>query len=132
MYEKIVEVLSFLGALRDYSAIDRLGNAIDEISFYEAVRDAIRAYYARCGVNGEECVDIGDGERKIRCPSIAAEDLENDVNQISRTLGSQDKLRIIKLSRELAMKSYAKIHYHLTRICEPSQQGGSQAGPGGE
>ncbi len=40
----LVEVLGFLGALKNYSYIDRLGNAVDEVTVEEALRDAIRAY----------------------------------------------------------------------------------------
>lgn len=102
MYENIVKVLAFLGAMKDYSAIDRLGNAIDEVSFYEAIRDAIRAYnsYCREGVSKQE----------VPCPKdIDHQKLDEEINQISRILGSQDKLKVIQLSRELAVKSYAKI-----------------------
>lgn len=109
MYENIVKILAFLGAKRDYSAIDRLGNAIDEISFYEAIRDAIRAYNSYCKESGSGQQIQGESDQEIPCPQIDAQNLINEIDKINSVLAAQDKLKIIKLSRELAVKSYAKI-----------------------
>jgi len=109
MYEQIIEVLSFLGSTGDYSYLDRLGNAIDEISILEALRDAIRAYYTNC-LDKRACIEY-DRESKIGvlCPEFKPEDLEQVVSQITAKLGKASRVEIIKLSRELALKAYAKI-----------------------
>jgi len=109
MYEHIIEVLSFLGATGDYSYLDRLGNAIDEISVLEALRDAIRAYYTNC-LGERACVEY-DRESKlgVLCPEFKPEELEQAVSQIAVKLSKASRVEIIKLSRELALKAYAKI-----------------------
>jgi len=109
MYEQIIEVLSFLGSTGDYSYLDRLGNAIDEISILEALRDAIRAYYTNC-LDKRACMEY-DRESRIGvlCPELKPEDLEQVVSQITAKLGKASRVEIIKLSRELALKAYAKI-----------------------
>lgn len=115
MFENIVEMLSFLGALREYNTIDRIGNAIDESSIYSAIKDALRAFHSYC--RDRKCVELDD--KKIRCPSIEAEELDRDVEQLFKVLiaNRDNKREIIKLAGELAARSYAKINKHLSTTC---------------
>ncbi|MEZ0394292.1 MAG: hypothetical protein ABWK00_04530 [Desulfurococcaceae archaeon] len=119
MYEQIVQVLAFLGAQRDYSYIDRIGNAIDETTIMESVRDSLRAYYALCSEAGK-CIDVGKG-RGIRCPELKKEDLERAVNSLAAMVGRGSRVDIIRLSREIAMKAYAAIPRFLSEefACKP-------------
>ncbi len=109
MYEHVIEVLSFLGATGDYSYLDRLGNAIDEISVLEALRDAIRAYYTNC-LRERVCIEY-DRENKlgVLCPEFKSEELEQVISHITAKISKASRVEIIKLSRELALKAYAKI-----------------------
>jgi len=109
--EVLIEILSFLGALNDYSYLDRLGNAIDEVSILEALRDAIRAFYTNCSKE-KVCVEY-DRERKLGviCPEVKPEELSATISQIADRVskGKIGRVEMIRLSRELALKAYAKI-----------------------
>lgn len=104
---QVVEILAFLGAQKDYSYIDRLGNALDEISIMEAIRDAIRAYYALCR-EGPGSVDLGGG-KIVKCPQVSDADLEKAVNTLASMLQNRPRTEIVKLARELSMRAYARI-----------------------
>jgi len=109
--EVVIEVLSFLGALGDYSYLDRLGNAIDEVSVLEALRDAIRAYHTNC-LEGKVCVEY-DREKKlgVLCPDIKPEELASAVSQLADRISRAEIRRVdlIRMSREIALKAYARI-----------------------
>lgn len=107
--EEIVEVLAFLGALGDYGYIDRLGNAIDEITFMEAVRDSIRAFYTNC-LEEKRCIEY-DREKKLGalCPDLKPEKLEEVVSGVLRSVEKASRVELIRLSRKIALEAYAKI-----------------------
>jgi CRISPR-associated protein Csa5 len=107
MFEQILDLLSFLGVLGDYSYIDRLGNAIDEVTILESLRDAIRAYYTNC-LREKKCIEYSENVG-VLCPDISSEELEKAVSVISAKLATINRVEIIKLSRELALKAYARI-----------------------
>jgi len=107
MFEQILDLLSFLGALGDYSYIDRLGNAIDEITVLESLRDAIRAYYTNC-LKDRRCIEYSKNVG-VLCPEISSEDLEKTISVISAKLATTSRVEIIRLSRELSLKAYARI-----------------------
>jgi len=109
MLEALIEVLSFLGATGDYSYLDRLGNAIDEVSILEAIRDAIRAYYTNC-LEKRECIEYNRKQKLgVLCPELKFEELERAISFITTKLSKSTRVEIIKLSRELALKAYSKI-----------------------
>lgn len=107
--EDITNLLAFLGALGDYSYIDRIGNAIDEVTLTESLRDAIRAFYTNC-LQERKCVEY-DREQKlgVLCPEISPGKLNEVIAWISSHISKATRVEIIKLSREIALKSYAKI-----------------------
>lgn len=107
VFEPIIQVLAFLGVQKDYSYIDRLGNALDEVSILESVRDALRAYHATCGEK-EECIEVREGVG-IKCPNINWEELEKSINALAAMLSTKSRPEIVRLSRELATKAYATI-----------------------
>ncbi|MGC8987947.1 hypothetical protein [Infirmifilum sp.] len=109
MYSEIIEILAFLGAVGDYSYIDRIGNAIDEVTLMESVRDAIRAYYTNC-LEEAKCV-VYDKEKNlgVQCPSIDRDSIEKAVSAMLDKLSKSTRVEMIKLSREIALKAYAKI-----------------------
>lgn len=116
---EIVEILAFLAAQKDYSYIDRLGNALDEISIMESIRDAIRAYYALCR-ESSGCIDIGGG-KGVKCPQISDASLEKAVNTLSVMLANKPRTDVVKLARELSLKAYARMPSVLSEenLCKP-------------
>ncbi|MEM1617381.1 hypothetical protein [Desulfurococcus sp.] len=106
---EIVDILAFLGAVGDYGYIDRLGNAIDEVTFMEAVRDSIRAYYTNC-LGEKKCVEY-DREKKagVLCPDLKPGQLEKIISSILDTISKASRVDVIKLSRKIALEAYAKI-----------------------
>lgn len=121
MLEGIVDILGFLGAQKNYSYIDRLGNSLDEISVMEAVMDALRIYHALCRNKGE-CIEIGKGVG-IKCPEIDLNNLESSVDFLRRALASRSRIEVIKLSREIAMRAYARVSYMLREENKCTPQG---------
>jgi len=104
-----VEILSFLGAIEEYSYIDRIGNAIDEISVLEALKDAVRAYYTNC-MKEKKCVEYNrELKLGVYCPDVKPEELDQIISSISARVGKVSRIELIKLSRELALKAYARI-----------------------
>jgi len=121
MYNEIVDLLSFLGALGDYSYIDRLGNAIDEVSVLEALRDAIRAYYTNC-LGEDKCKEYEKG-KGVLCPDIKPEELEKRVSQLIDNISKASRVELIKLSRDLALRAYARIADMRSKYaCEPKSR----------
>ncbi|AFK51442.1 hypothetical protein TCELL_1019 [Thermogladius calderae 1633] len=124
MYPEIIEILAFLGAIGDYSYIDRIGNAVDEVTLMESVRDAIRAYYTNC-LGETKCV-IYDKEKNlgVYCPSIDAESIDKAVSVMLAKLGKSTRVEMIKLSREIALKAYAEIPVVRDKLkcSQPAQQ----------
>lgn len=122
--EEIVELLGFLGALGNYGYIDRVGNAIDEATLLEALRDAIRAYltFSECSNKENRCVGI-DEKTGILCPDLDPEKLEKSIN-IVENLVKKSKVNLIRVSREIATRAYASIPRIKANVCTP--RGGSQ------
>jgi CRISPR-associated protein Csa5 len=121
MLESLVDILGFLGGQKEYSYIDRLGNSLDEISIMEAVMDALRVYHTLCR-NGGKCVKI-DESVGIRCPEVDLNNLESSVDFLRRILASKSRIEVIKLSREIAMRAYARISYMLSEENRCTPQG---------
>jgi len=118
LLDEFVKLLGFLGALRDYSYIDRVGNAIDEVTLLEALKDAVRAYFTNCIDQKDACIqyDAGVG---VKCPEIQPEDLERAV---AIAIGESKKSRIdlSRFSRSMALKAYAAIpRIRLELSCTP-------------
>jgi len=102
---KIVEILGFLGAMRDYSYIDRLSTALDETSVYETLKDAIRAYLSLC----HEEKEVEYKNKVYICPDVAGDELEKEVSEVKKSVKGKTGAEIVKFSRELAMQAYATI-----------------------
>ena len=104
---KLVEILAFLGAMRDYSYIDRLATALNETSVYEALKDAVRAYLSLCPPDGSGWVEYKD--KRYECPKVAGDELEREVEDVLKAVKGRSGAEIVKYSRELAMRAYAAI-----------------------
>jgi len=109
-FDQIIEVLAFLGATRDYSYIDRLGNSVDEVSILEAVRDALRAYYTWCG-SPPKPGDIKEvsGGLKVKCPDVKLDELSKAVDVLANYIAGKSRVEQVKLARELSLRAYARI-----------------------
>jgi len=116
IFDPIVEILAFLGATRNYSYIDRLGNSIDEISILEAVRDALRAYYTWCGSPPQpgKIEELSDGT-KVRCPDVEEKSLNKAAEVLVGYLNGKSRIDRVKLARELSLKAYAKIPNYIIK-----------------
>ena len=104
--DNLIVILGFLGAMKNYSYIDRLSVALDETSVYEAFKDAIRTYLSLCSDKKE--VELGE-EEKILCPQINTEKLEAEVNELILNVKGKSGGEIVKITRELALQAYATI-----------------------
>ncbi len=97
MRDVLVEVLAFFAAQRNYGYIDRLGNALDEVTAYEALRDALRDYYSICVDRKQEC-----------CPDINPEDLENAIKYFISHLSGKGGDVIVRETRKIALEALAR------------------------
>lgn len=104
---KLVEILGFLGAMKDYSYIDRVSTALNETSVYEALKDAIRAYLSLCPPDKHCWAEYK--EKLYECPKVSGDELEKEIEVILKEMKGKSGGEIVKYSRELAMKAYAAI-----------------------
>lgn len=104
---KLIEILGFLGAMRDYSYIDRLSGALDETGIYEALNDAIRAYLSLCQL-GRKCW-VEHKDKLYECPETSRDELEKNVETVLREIEGKSGAEIVRYSRQLAMRAYATI-----------------------
>lgn len=104
---EVIHMLAFLGALRNYSYIDRIGNAIDEVTVEEALKDAIRAYISQCIESRQECIEIEENIG-LKCPELSSENLERSIGIIVNEM-KKSKAELLKTSRTIALEAYASI-----------------------
>lgn len=116
--KEVVQLLGFLGALRSYGFIDRVGNAVDEATVLEALRDAVRAYLTLCLERRERrCVEVEKGV-EIKCPDLNPEELEKSIGVVGSVI-RRSKVDLIKVSREIALRAYASIPKMIENRCTP-------------
>lgn len=111
--KEIVKLLGFLAATGDYSYVDKIGNAIDEVTLLDALKDALRAYQTYCAGRKEVCIEYGEGSG-ISCPELEPDAVERAISEITAlaskvSRGEASRIELSRLSRELALRAYAII-----------------------
>ncbi|MEM0340423.1 MAG: hypothetical protein QXV55_04300 [Acidilobaceae archaeon] len=108
----LVKILAFFAAQRNYGYIDRIGNALDEITVYEAIKDAVRDYHSLCTDKPAQErvveVKIGGTTFKLRCPNIEPEDIEKSVISFKKRIEGKSSADIVKETRNLYIEVMAK------------------------
>ena len=118
---KIIEVLGFLGAMRDFGYIDRLATALNEVSVYESLNDALRAYLSLCFEK-----DSIEYKNKIyMCPKVSEDDLLKEIEFIKGSITGRSGAEIVRFSRELALRAYATIP--TIKVVEKTQSSQTQS-----
>ena len=97
MRELLVELLAYFAAQRNYGYIDKLGNALDEITAYEALKDALRDYNSVCVDRRQEC-----------CPNIDPARLEMAVKNFIESISGKSGDVIVKETRKLSLEVLAR------------------------
>lgn len=93
----LIDVLAFFASQRNYGYIDRLGNALDEVTAYEALRDALRDYYSVCVDRKQEC-----------CPDVNPEDLEKAIKFFISYISGKGGDVIVRETRKIALEALAR------------------------
>lgn len=114
--DPLIEILAFYAATRNYSYIDRLANALDEVTAYEAVRDSLRDFYSQCIDREDKCVEVSEN-LKIICPDVDLGLLEKSVNEFLKRIGGKSGDIIVKETRELALAALARKPKIMERRC---------------
>lgn len=114
--EPVIEILAFYAATRNYSYIDRLANALDEVTAYEAVRDALRDFYSQCVDRREKCVEVSE-ELKVLCPEVDLGLLEKAVDELLRRIRGRSGDVIVRETREVALAALARKPKVMERRC---------------
>ncbi|MEM1830724.1 MAG: hypothetical protein QXY55_06165 [Candidatus Korarchaeota archaeon] len=108
----LVEMLAFFAAQRNYGYIDRIGGALDEITVYEAIKDALRDYYSLCvdKLDRDRIVEVKVGETtfKLRCPNLEPEDLENSINDFKKRIEGKQGVDLVRETRNLYIEVMAR------------------------
>jgi len=109
-FARLITVLSFFAALRNYGYVDRLGNSLDEVTALEAVKDAIRDYHSLCLDSKEKCVEtrVGGEEIKLKCPDVTAEELARDFNEFLKAIEGKPGSAIVKITRRISLEALAE------------------------
>jgi len=103
-YDLVVEMLGFLTATRDYSFVDRVGNALDNIVVMDAVKDALRAYLSLCVHSADKRVEVSEG-KYIQCPELDPEELDKQVNALLNEVRELKGGELVKIARDLATRA---------------------------
>jgi len=107
--DPIIDMLAFFAAMRNYSYVDVIGNALERTTVLEALGNAIRDFLATCVQATPEQRKKLEEEDKVRCPSISADELQKAIesfNKISYSL--EEKGELIRFLRELYVRSLAR------------------------
>lgn len=110
--DPLVDVLALYAATRNYGYVDRLGNALDKITAYEAIRDVLRDFYSQCVDRREKCVD------NIKCPEVSPEALEEAVNKFVEEIMDKSGDVIVEKTRELVLAALARKPKLMKNVCE--------------
>jgi len=102
-------VLAFFSAMKNYGYVDRLGNALNEITAVEALKDAIRDFHSTCLDSPDKCVEVKMGSEalKLKCPEIDVEELHKDLEEFITKLSGKSGDVIVKETRKLALRALA-------------------------
>ena len=101
----LVKVLAFFAALRNYGYVDRLGNALDPITAYEAIRDAIRDFDSACIASDKKVHEAQ--EFLVKCPEVTSEEVDAAVRFFERLTGFGSGAELVRVTREVAMEAMA-------------------------
>ncbi|MFN7106384.1 MAG: hypothetical protein ACK4M3_07380, partial [Pyrobaculum sp.] len=102
--DALVDVLAYFAAQKNYGYIDRIGNALDEMTIHEAIRDALRDYHSLC-------VD----RQQANCPNIDLGDVEKATNMIISELREKSGGEIVRVARQIAVKALARKYRHMPK-----------------
>lgn len=116
LLEPIVEVFAFYAATRNYGYIDRLANALDEVTAYEAVRDALRDFYSQCVDRQDKCIEVSES-LKILCPEVELGELERAVRDFLKRIEGKPGDAIVRETREIALLALGRKPRLLERRC---------------
>ena len=114
--EPLIEILAFFSAMRNYGYIDRLSNSLDEVTAYEALKDAMRDYLSQCVDRRDKCVEV-DRETKLLCPDVNPDDLREAVNTFMAKIKDQPGDVIVKETRRLALMALSRKVKAMERRC---------------
>lgn len=114
--DSVIDVLAFYAAVRNYGYVDRLANAIDEVTAYEALRDALRDFYSQCVDRRDKCVEVTQ-DLKILCPEIELGQLEKAVGEFLRRIRGKPGDVIVRETREIALAALARKPKLMERRC---------------
>ncbi|MEZ0346152.1 MAG: hypothetical protein ABWK01_06350 [Infirmifilum sp.] len=122
--EPLVEILAFFSALRNYGYVDRLGNALDEVTAMEAVKDVLRDFHSQCVDRPQKCVEISEGV-SIPCPDIKVEALEEAASTFVSLVRGKPSDEVVRVTREIALEALARKAKAASRTCEMEGGGGA-------
>jgi len=105
-YNLVVEMIGFLTATRDYSFVDRVGNALDNVIVIEAVRDALRTFISLCVHSVDKRVEVEEGQY-IPCPELNHEELERQVDKFLDNIKELRGGKLVEIARDLAARALA-------------------------
>lgn len=114
--DPVLDVLAFYAATRNYGYVDRLANAIDEVTAYEAIRDALRDFYSQCVDRRDKCVEVTQDFR-VLCPEVELGQLERAVSEFLRRIGGKPGDVVVKETREIALAALARKPRLMERRC---------------
>lgn len=116
LLDPLLDVLAFYAGTRNYGYIDRLANAIDEVTAYEAVRDALRDFYSQCVDRREKCVEV-DEDLRVLCPEVELGLLERAVTEFLRRVKDKPGDVVVRETREIALAALARKPKVMERRC---------------
>ena len=105
----LVEVLAAFAAARNYSYVDRVGNSLEPLTAFEAIKDALRDFDSTCSrdryIERDEASNLC-----VPCPQVSSNDLLNALGIIEDVI--EDKRRFLEITRRLATNALSRTGYY--------------------
>jgi len=102
--DSIIDILAFFVATRNYSYVDILSNALDELTAREALINALRDYRSTCPQPG---MTVERRDIKVRCPSVSHDTLEAAVRIVESRL-REAGADLMTFTRSLSLNALAR------------------------
>ena len=104
----IIEMFAFFAAMRNYSYLDILGNALERTTALEALGSALRDFRSTCLDASPQAREKLKEDKKVECPRIDLKALENSIDSFNRIMASkEEKGELVTFLREIYVKSLA-------------------------
>ena len=105
----VIDIFAFFAAMRNYSYLDILGNALERTTALEALGNAVRDFRSTCLDASPESRHKLEAEKEVKCPRIDPEELEKAVNAFNSIMINRERSgELVVFLREVYVKALSR------------------------